>query len=451
MLNLGKRKHKLGLITLLGLFAFLFLHNAWLYSPFGGYDKSLHMAYAKILTFEHRIPTYEETPESYNPPTFYFMSGKLAQVFTPVFRDDFFEALKSWQILMALLVPLAGWFWFDIFKRLNKDKYSGWLFLIWLLSLPVLNKMVPMYNLEIPQFIFTSFLVWFFTKQVLPKPTLGKIVVLGVFSGMILSLRLMSVTLIVSLGLALIFTDLVKRADPKLIAAHFLIFALITLLLGGQYYFFYRDEGALGDKVERRTYLPLWQRQPSTFYTGVFPRLLFTRPVRPYFPNSFIPIFYSDFWGDYWNYYPQRRFGFTIDDLRKSRLFITPERISRLAWQNRVNLIPTIIIILGVLRAITYTIKSIIDKKLTHKNLAEVFLTLLFVITFVAFGYINLKFANTYKGDTIKASYILYAIPVLIYFATQFVTSLKKHKLIYFSVMTLILTSIIFNLEFNFF
>jgi len=55
MLNLGKRKHKLGLITLLGLFAFLFLHNAWLYSPFGGYDKSLHMAYAKILTFEHRI------------------------------------------------------------------------------------------------------------------------------------------------------------------------------------------------------------------------------------------------------------------------------------------------------------------------------------------------------------------------------------------------------------
>jgi len=438
---------------LLVFFAVLFVHNAWLYSPWGGYDKDLHMAYAKILTFEHRIPVYEETPESYNPPLFYWLSGQLAKNTSPWFNHDFLESLKSWQILMALLVPLAGWFWLDTFRRFNpENKFYSWFFIAWLLSLPVLNKMIPMYNLEVPQFISASFLIWFFLKFVLPKPSLTKMVWLGIFSGGVLSLRLMSFTLLLAMGLTMIIAAYVKNTGFKTMIKHNLVFTVIALLIGGQYYFFYRDNGAFGDKMEDLKHIPLWQRQPKTFYTDTFFRTMMRVPVRPNFPNRFIPIFYSDFWGDYWNYFPQQRFGLTINQLRKDRQLITPERINRLAWQNRVNIIPTIIILLGFFRALVFAVKRLYRRRpLPQKQLAEIFLTLFFTVTFAAFFYMNHKFANLYKGDTIKASYLLYAIPVLIYFAVDWLGQLEKRRLIFYPLMTAILIAMVFNLEFIFF
>ena len=135
-------------LILLG-FAALFLHNAWLYSPLGGYDAGIQTSYTKILIFEKRIPTSADTLESYNPPTFYFITGKIAQLFTPLFKGDFLEALKVWQIIIALLLPLVGYFWLDIFSTLNpKNKWSSLLFLVWLLSVPVINKLAPMYSME---------------------------------------------------------------------------------------------------------------------------------------------------------------------------------------------------------------------------------------------------------------------------------------------------------------
>ncbi|MBU1323258.1 hypothetical protein KKE48_03955 [Patescibacteria group bacterium] len=411
------------------------------------------MAYAKILIFEHRIPTYEETPESYNPPLFYFLSGSMAQVFSQWFDYDFIESLKSWQLLMAVLTPLAGWFWFDIFRKLNpKNIYIAWFYLIWLLSIPVLNKMIPMYNLEIPQLILASFLIWFFIKYILFKPTLRKIILLAIFCGIILSLRLMSFTLLLSMGLTLILAAYFKIIPFKKMLIYNLVFTIVSLLIGGQYYYFYQDRGVFGEKMEDLIQIPLWKRQPKSFYLDTFFRTMMRQPIRPNFPNRFIPIFYSDFWGDYWNYFPQRRFGLTIDELRKNRLRITQDRINRLAWQNRINLIPTIIIILGIIKAIISFIKSKVTRnKLTYRKISETFLSIFFVTTFLAFFYMNHKFANTYKGDTIKASYILYSIPCLVYFAVIFLQSLKKYRLLYFSLIILISISIAFNLEFNFF
>jgi len=438
---------------LLVFFAALFVHNSWLFSPWGGYDKDLHMAYTKILTFEHRVPVYEETPESYNPPLFYFLSGRLAQAASPWFDNNFLEALKSWQLLMAVLVPLAGWFWYDIFRRINPGRQCwSWLFLVWLLSLPVLNKMVPMYNLETTQLVLSSLVCWFFIRHVLPRPNLNRIIILGLLGGLTLSLRLMSFTLLLSLGLAIILLIRTKAISFKTMIKLNLILTITTLLIGGQYYFFYKDNGAFGEKMEDLSHIAWWKRQPKTFYTDTFFRTSMKTPVRPSFPNRFIPIFYSDFWGDYWNYFPQRRFGLTINDLRKDRLKITSQRLTRLAWQNRINLIPTLIILLGIIKAMTITNKLILKKtKLTDKQLAEIFLTLFFVTTFLAFFYMQHKFANLYKGDTIKASYLLYALPVLIYSAVKWLMSVKKNKWLFYPLITIIIIAIGFNLEFNLF
>src|SRR5262249_54013988 len=43
--------------------------------------------------------------------------------------------------------------------------------------------------------------------------------------------------------------------------------------------------------------------QPGEFYFGLGTDKLFSDPLRPSFPNQFIPIFYSEMWGDYWEYF----------------------------------------------------------------------------------------------------------------------------------------------------
>ena len=442
------------MVFILIFFGILYLHNVWFYSPQSGYDAGIHQIYTRIITWEGRIPLPVDTPESYNPPTFYWLSGQLAKLFMPLFNNNFLDALKSWQILIALLVPLAGWLWYDIFKILNPRKNKLWamFFLIWLLSLPVVNKMAPMYNLEMPQFILTSVTVWYFIKFVINNPSPKKIILLGLMAGVILSFRAMAASVLLSLGLGIIVLAFIKKLTWKKMLVYNLLFTLVTLFIGGQYYWLYRDKGVFdtGENMEEIRRTPFFKRQPKSFYLDTFFRTMMRTPLRPNFPNRFIPIFYSTFWGDYWNYYRQRRFPLSAEEEIKfanatNKVKISRERLTLLIWQNRINLIPTLIIIWGMLAG------TIAGFKFVKKKPEEAFLVIFFWATWWLFIYANIQYPNTYKGDTIKASYILYGIPVLIYFATKYLAGLKAINWLFYPLAGIILVSWIFNLNFSYF
>jgi len=70
--------------------------------------------------------------------------------------------------------------------------------------------------------------------------------------------------------------------------------------------------------------------------------------------NKFIPIYYSTFWGDYWNYYIQQRFNIDYQARDNDRYLVTPQRISSLALQNRINLLPTVLIFLSFIYQFIY-------------------------------------------------------------------------------------------------
>ena len=70
-------------------------------------------------------------------------------------------------------------------------------------------------------------------------------------------------------------------------------------------------------------------------------KLMFTKPIRPYFSNQFLPILYSDLWGDYWGY-----FSFTSRSLAEGRnQDIIGDYLSRV---NLISLIPTFMLLYGV-------------------------------------------------------------------------------------------------------
>lgn len=436
------------LAVILVLFAGLYLHNAWFYSPHSGYDAGIHMIYTRIITWEGRIPLRPDTPESYNPPLFYWLSGQLAKIVAPVFNLNFLDALKSWQILTAILVLVVGYLWYDIFQFLNpKFKRWGLFFIVWLLSLPVMVKMAPMYNLEMPQLILSTIVIWYFIKYFVNQPSGSRAIVLGLLGGAAMSLRAMSASLLLSLGSGVIILAVVKKISWRKMLVYNLIFSFSALTIGGQYYWFYKDKGAFdtGENVIENRKVPFFKRQPRTFYTDTFFRTMMRTPIRPYFPNRFMPIFYSSFWGDYWNYFRQRRYPLTAEQEKQfssNKEKISPARLSMLAWQNRINVIPTLIIIAGMFTAMIRVIKR-------GRNPAETFLVIFFWATWFLFIYTNIEYPNLYKGDTIKASYVLYAIPVLIYFATKLLIYLKPKKLIFYPVVGVIVISWLFNLNFS--
>ena len=180
-------------------------------------------------------------------------------------------------------------------------------------------------------------------------------------------------------------------------------------------------------------------------------------PIRPYFPNRFIPIFYSTFWGDYWNYYRQQRFPLSEEEEIKfsestNKVKISAARLNLLAWQNRINLIPSLILLIGMAAGVFHAIKNLrLGRTLDQQRLGEVFLATFFIVAFLAFFYTNIQFPNTYKGDTIKASYILFAIPALIYFGVKFLISFSQKKFIFYPAILILVISIIFNLNFAWF
>lgn len=317
--------------------------------------------------------------------------------------------------------------------------------------------MMPMYTIEMPQLIIGSFIIWFFIKYFLKKPKLSKAIYLGIFCGVILSFRIMSISLLVSLGIMICLLVYLKKISFKQMLIFNFVFTIITLLIGGQYYYFYRNQGVFdsGENVAENRKTPFFQRQPKSFYVDTFFRTSMKTPIRPNFPNRFIPIFYSTFWGDYWNYYRQRRYSLSPAEEIKypiNKEKVSEGRLTMLAWQNRINIIPTLIIILGTLAIFIKSVKNFVHRKnISHQEIGETFLLTFFSLAFLLFFYTNIEFPNTYKGDTIKASYILYAIPCLIYFAVKYLQSLKRIKFIYYPLLLIIIISILFNLNFAFY
>jgi hypothetical protein len=159
-----------------------------------------------------------------------------------------------------------------------------------------------------------------------------------------------------------------------------------------------------------------FSNQPLSFYLpyGDEVSMVFTKPIRPYFANQFLPILYSDLWGDYWGY-----FTFTAQalDLGRNQLLIG----DYLARVTIVSLLPTSLLILGF----KTNFKNL---KLRVKSYQSYFISYLILSILVSFfGY--LWFLISYpeqSGDTNKATYIIHLFHLLGLSAVYYLEKIKS-------------------------
>src|SRR5262249_51512172 len=173
-----------------------------------------------------------------------------------------------------------------------------------------------------------------------------------------------------------------------------------------------------------------FSNQPLEFYVRFSPKLLFTNPVRPNFPNQFLPIFYSETWGDYWGYFtlygidtrlPTFVNGYDLNQVLSSTgsrpqwLETNYDTIG--AYLGRVNLVSIFPSALGLLALVSGGIAII--RRSSHGLFTtqhnEITGCLLLAIATSMGGYLwfLIMYPSGGTGDTIKATYMLQVFPVL--------------------------------------
>lgn len=412
----------------------ILINNVFYYPVNAGYDAALHLRYADIISRDFRLPEMSETREGYNPPLFYLASGLIIKGFSQITGQDFFTAAKIWQYAGIILIFLSLFFWYKIIKTIYpKDNLPPRIFLLFFFLLPVFHKTVVMYNLEVWFLFLSSVTLWFFITRFLTKPNLINIIILSMLLSAVMLTRMNGIVLVLTAFVGIIGMLYQKKIKFKKFILFIGLLFLIIFISTAWFYIGRKDKDIYGVGEGEKLTTPFFQRQPLSFYIDVPFKLMMTYPIRQsVYINKLIPIYYDEMWGDYWNYFPQRRFGITIQQVKQNREYTNSARVSSLALQNRINLLPTVMMLLGLLLVSARFVLNF--KKNDKRWLIEGMFLCLTALTWIGFLVLLTQFPS-WKGDSIKASYMLYNLPIFIYFLTVFLFDIvKKHKVIFIPV-----------------
>ncbi len=454
MLKTSKASLLKKICIVLGLSAAIFFifHNIYYYNLTLGYDFGYRASYAEIVSKEWRLPTLAETGVAYNPPLFYLVSGLFIRLVSSITGQGFIFSVKIWVYFAALLSIFSLYLWFLIIKKIRpKNKLLPIACVAWVFSLPVFQKMMTMYTVE-PFFLFmVSLLFWYLIVIFLPKPTIKKMAFLSILVSLNVLTRLSALIIPFTIFLGIIGLKLSRQINRKTAINFLIILLVVTTIASGWFYYVKRSKRIIYTPKASEKDMPLFS-YGLVFYTEIPFKFMMTYPLRlppPYYVRL-IPIYYSTFWGDFWNVYIPRRFKISHEARQVDRYIWNSERIASLALQNRVNVVPTILIITGFSYYLYLAIKKILKRqKLNNLWLIHIIFYILSFLSWSGFLYF-ITFHPTWKGSNIKACYMLFNIPIFIYFGTVFLFDvIKKYKYIFIPILTWLIMAMGINLSWS--
>lgn len=443
-------RNKIVWIILL-LSGIIFFHNITTYTVTAGMDYWRREIYARIISHEFRFPTYEETTEVYDAPLFYFVSGLTARLISAIHGLQWTDSLGIVRFGSAILSLASFWLWYRIFLEFYpKNKFGPIIFTLLLISLPVFYKAGSMYVSELMTLFFSTITIYFFSCRWLKSSDLKNTFWLAVLMSLGLLNRISFFSIAFTILAVIFIWFWQKKTAIEAIKSISIIVLILTLLTG--WFYLGRHQGKL---LSFGTYESITKKEPLklSFYWRLPIKVLMLYPFRPVLsePPALWPIYYADFWGDYWNYFPQTRFGqaeFTT--ARSDRQAFSPARKKYLAWQSRINLIPTGFMIISFFYLLTNRIQSILKNKLNRKIAAELTILIMTVLTWLSLIAIVTKYPG--QGDLIKATYTTYIAPVYVY-ATVVVLFeyCARKKFIFWPAIIILLLTAVNNFIFSWF
>ena len=385
-----------------------------------GYDGKQHNWYIEMMPLS--LPTDQDTIQFYNPPLPYFFPSiidsfcdKLNETYAINFDCTYLYG-KLTQILQALMFLGIIFLIRDISKIIEPKNinYQNNVLLLFVM-IPVSYKSFVMIRGEPYTSFFMFLLISIVTKAVYKKLEISnKLTVLtGVILGFIALSKHRGLLFFPALFVLLLLVLRKKDKDFNFKFFKFSLFSfLISLPLFGWFYILqYLNYGTLtAFNLEPLNFS--FNNHPSSFYFGLGEDYIFSKPIRENMNNLLFPVLYSDIWGDYWGY-------FTLSTGREG--LDTNFEIARyLGRVNLISIIPTIIMLFGILR-------FLLKFKSNYEN--KIFYSFIFSsISFFWIGYMwfVIKYPSPIKGDTLKGTYILPLIHLLPFFGAFLLERIKE-------------------------
>ncbi|RPI25889.1 MAG: hypothetical protein EHM70_19595 [Chloroflexota bacterium] len=439
----------------------LVLLNACLHDPLVNYDARHHLKNIELYSQFH-VPGPLDSREFFSPPLPYLVPAFL--MWTGV--ADLWGAAKVAQLLNVLFsIGLTYYLllWCELVSPGRAVLKSG--SLAFLGMLPVYYKTFSLVRGEtFVAFcgVFVAYLaLYIFYKanyRPFPVAVLGVALALGVWA------RQWSFFFFPAL---MVFAGvmILKRPGCRVaLSAAFTAAMVISFVLGSWFYLrLLRKYGSVTafNREPEATFTV--SNLPGEFYVGLGSGMLFSDPVRPNFPNQLWPIFYSEVWGDYWGYFlvygkdtrtdtavfgPQLQPGELLTDplpgwLRTNRYEID----SYLGRVNLVSLLPTAVYLLGFAAAFACLWRFFRLPNPGLEDAGYALCLLMVLVSLVGYSWFLIQYPNLGKGDTIKATYLVYIFPFLAVLASRFVEMVReKSQPLYRLVVILLALVFVHNL-----
>ena len=410
------------LIFLLIVINGMVLVNAILHDPTIGYDSLDYFKYIEILSIG-RIPTPTETREFFSPPLPFIIPS----LFMSLFHIDILVAAKLAQYINVLLSIGVTVTLINICKIIQRNpKYLQIASLAFLGILPVYYKSMAFIRGE-PYSIFFAVLSAKILLEIIVQEqfSFAKALKLGICIGLLLLTRQWVFFLLPAMIIT-VFIDALKHSDRIPDYLKMSVVSLLVILLISSWFYIHLFISAGSPMAFNRASAEQFKlsNQSRSFYLGKGSGMLFTDPVRDSFPRQFIPIFYSETWGDYWCYFSifgwdSRENAYVAGDLLASYVSRAPEwlktnRSAMGGYLGRVNLVslfPTLLALLGFGFGFIAFCDTLLQKRRSPEDISYSFFMLLILSSMLGYLWFHVKYPVPGEGDTIKATYMLQIFP----------------------------------------
>jgi hypothetical protein len=410
------------LVFLLIVINGIVLVNAILHDPTIGYDALDYFKYIEILS-TGRFPNPTETREFFSPPLSFIFPSLLMTLF----HVDILVAAKLAQLSNVLLSIGVTVTLIKVCKIVQRNSSSLQIAsLAFLGILPVYYKSMAFVRGE----AYSIFLAVLSTKILLDiliqeQRSFAKALTLGICIGLLLLTRQWAFFLLPAMIITAVI-DALKHSERITDYLKMSVVSLIVILIISSWFYIHLFISAGSPIAFNRAAADQlnFSNQPRSFYLGRGSGKLFNDPVRESFPRQFIPIFYSETWGDYWCYFSvfgwdSRESVYVAGDLLTNYVSITPEwlttnRFTMGAYLGRVNLVsilPTLLAILGFCSGFIAFCYVLLQKRTSAENIGYSFFMLLILTSMLGYLWFHLKYPVPGEGDTIKATYMLQIFP----------------------------------------
>ena len=428
---------------------YVLIYNLLHYDPIQGYDGDAHHAYVQNflnLYTPGRLnqPSSNLTYEFFSPPFPYLFPAFVNEICKSYFSfENIYETCQKIYgfiniIFQSFMYLVLLYLYMKIVKLFNGTDKKIYLSVLLVLGLFTANyRSIGMIRAETYILLLNSFFLYRFLLLINKSFAYDKsdIIYFGFTVGLLALSRQWAFLLFPAYFLLYFFI----KKEHKLRYFKFLTYTfLIGFLISSWFYINLYIEYGSFTKFNQEPIPFSLKNQPLSFYLpiGNEASMVFTKPIRPYFQNQFLPILYSDLWGDYWGY-----FTFTSRNLEIGRnQLVIGDYLARV---NIVSLIPTLLLFSGLRHSFKY-IKNI-DR--SFKEYYNLYLSIAVFTSLFCYLWFLISFPQP-GGDTNKATYIIHLFHLLGLMAVFRLEDLKqKNYRSYFSIMLILFFVFLHNLS----